>query len=341
MELCVSEHCYYRVEQAKNLCTNRRNCRFGYTFGRDRDLSTSEPKNLQNSVGKKRTRIGNEEISRRRVPRVRIDPRRRKNEEEQVAEDPVTIKIGGVPIVIPDFDLTPETRKAGDKTKLVENTLSRPESGKKRRRNRFQTKKKNNSRNKNETTKSFKASTPTIAQTRSSSTQTKTTSPFTRSRSTTTTSLVSRPRSTTTTTPVSRPRLTTTTSPASGAVTDTLFTTLTSFESLQQTVENAASTPVKFSTLFTTLGLTRIPTTTTAVPITTTTTERPKHIQRGRITKKHRQQTQTPAASTTRNLFTSNTTERYQNKECPESLEKCVDACVPLQVCMMRLMIIM
>merc|ERR1739844_265421 len=180
-----------RVEQAKNLCTNRRNCRFGYTFGRDRDLSTSESQNLQKSVGKKRTRIGNEEISRRRVPRVRIDPRRRKNEEEQVAEDPVTIKIGGVPIVIPDFDLTPETRKAGDKTKLVENTLSRPESGKKRRRNRFQTKRKNNSRNKNKTTISIKAATPTIAQTKSSS----------------------RP---TTTTPVSRPRSTTTTSPASG-----------------------------------------------------------------------------------------------------------------------------
>merc|ERR1712141_589173 len=116
-----------RAEQAKNLCTNRRNCRFGYTFGRDRDLSTSESKNLQNSVAKKRTRIGNEE--RRRVPRLRIDPRRRKNEEEQVTEDPVTIKIGGVPIVIPDFDLTPA--KAGGQT---ENTLRRPESDKKRRR---------------------------------------------------------------------------------------------------------------------------------------------------------------------------------------------------------------
>merc|ERR1711953_1330274 len=73
-----------RVEQAKNLCTNRRNCRFGYTFGRDRDLSTSESKNLQNSVAKKRTRIGNEE--RRRVPRLRIDPddgKMRKNKSQR------------------------------------------------------------------------------------------------------------------------------------------------------------------------------------------------------------------------------------------------------------------
>jgi len=319
-----------RVEQAENLCTNRRNCRFGYTFGRDRDLSTSESQNLQNSVAKKRTRIGNEEISRRRVPRLRIDPRRRKNEEEQVTEDPVTIKIGGVPIVIPDFDLTPA--KAGGQT---ENTLRRPESDKKRRRNRFQTKRKNNSRNKNRTTISFKAATPTIAETKSSSRPT-------------TTTPVSRPRSTTTTSPASGPRQNPTTGPSSRPVTNTLFTTLTSFDSLQQTVENAASTPVKFSTLFTTLSLNRIPTTTTTTTTSTTTThvqrttttnlsvknttKRPQHVQRGRNTKKHRQQTQTTVASTNRNLFTSTkTTERYQNKECPESLEKCVDACVPLQ----------
>merc|ERR1711953_450297 len=166
-----------RVEQAKNLCTNRRNCRFGYTFGRDRDLSTSESKNLQNSLAKKRIRIGNEETSRRRVPRVRIDPRRRKNEKEQVSEDPVTIKIGGVPIVIPDFDLNPSTSQAGDNTKLVEETLRRPESDKKRRRNRFQTKRKNNSRNKNRTTISITATTPTIAENKSSSRQTTRTSP--------------------------------------------------------------------------------------------------------------------------------------------------------------------
>merc|ERR1712076_184494 len=294
-----------RVEQAKNLCTNRRNCRFGYTFGRDRDLSTSESKNLQNSLTQKRTRVGNEEISRRRVPRVRIDPRRRKNEEKQVpvaeAEDPVTIKIGGVPIVIPDFDLNPA--KAGGQNKLVESTLKRPESDKKRRRNRFQTKRKNNSRNKNRTTISFKAATPTIAETKSSS------------------------RLTTTTSPASRPRLSTT-PPASKPVTNTLFTTLTSFDSPQQTVENAASPPVKFSTLFTTLSLTGITPTQPPVPRTTITTR----TERGRITKKHRQTTQTPSASTSRNVFPStNTTERYQNKECPESLEKCVDACVPLQ----------
>lgn len=330
-----------RVEQARNLCNNRRNCRFGYTFGRERDLSTSESKNLQNSVPQKRTRIGAEEVSRRRVPRLRIDPRRRKNEEEQITEDPVTIKIGGVPIVIPDFDLTPV--KAGDQT---ENTLRRPESDKKRRRNRFQIKRKNNSKNKNRTTTSFKAATPTIAETQSSSKLTSTTSPASRPRLTTTsspdttTSPVSRPRSSTTTSPAPRPPLTTTTSPVSRPVTNTLFTTLTSFDSLQQTVENA-STPVKFSTLFTTLSLNRIPTTrTTPLPKTTTTTtlavrnttKRPKHVHRGRITKKHRQQTQTTVASTRSHLFTSSkTTERYQNKECPESLEKCVDACVPLQ----------
>jgi hypothetical protein len=314
-----------RVEQAKNLCTNRRNCRFGYTFGRDKDLSTSESKNLQNSVAQKRTRIGNEEISRRRVPRVRIDPRRRKNEEEQLAEseDPVTIKIGGVPIVIPDFDLAPAKS---------ENTLRRPESDKKRRRNRFQTKRKNISRNKNRTTISFKAATPTITETKSSKLTT-TTSQATRSRLTTTTSPATRPRLTTTTSPASRPRLTTTTSPASKAITNTLFTTLTSFDSLQETVENAASTPVKFSTIFTTLSLPSPATTLPPVTRTINTTERPKHVHRGRITKKHRQPTQTPAAaSTSRNVFTSTkTTERYQNKECPESLEKCVDACVPLQ----------
>ena len=380
----MGEHCNCRVEQAKNLCTNRRNCRFGYTFGRDRDLSTSESKNLQNSVAKKRTRIGNEE--RRRVPRLRIDPRRRKNEEEQVSEDPVTIKIGGVPIVIPDFDLNPSTSQAGDNTKLVEETLRRPESDKKRRRNRFQTKRKNNSRNKNRTTISITATTSTIAENKSSSRQTtrtspasrpqkttrtspaskpqkttrtspaskpqKTTrtspasrpqqttrtSPASRQQKTTRTSPASRPQKTTRTSPASRPRSTTTTSPATRPVTNNLFTTLTSFDSLQQTVANAASTPVKLSTLFTTLSLTRIPTTTTPVPATTTTrSERPKN-HRGRVTKKHRQQTQTPAASTT--IFTSNTTERYQNKECPESLEKCVDACVPLQVCMIRLMMI-
>merc|ERR1712076_368601 len=239
-----------RVEQAKNLCTNRRNCRFGYTFGRDRDLSTSESKNLQNSLTQKRTRVGNEEISRRRVPRVRIDPRRRKNEEKQVpvaeAEDPVTIKIGGVPIVIPDFDLNPA--KAGGQNKLVESTLKRPESDKKRRRNRFQTKRKNNSRNKNRTTISFKAATPTIAETKSSSRLTTTTSPASRPRMTTTTPPASRPRPTTTTSqatrsrlsttapPASRPRPTSTTSPASSPrlstttpaskpVTNTLFTT--------------------------------------------------------------------------------------------------------------------
>merc|ERR1712076_250039 len=331
-----------RVEQAKNLCTNRRNCRFGYTFGRDRDLSTSESKNLQNSLTQKRTRVGNEEISRRRVPRVRIDPRRRKNEEKQVpvaeAEDPVTIKIGGVPIVIPDFDLNPA--KAGGQNKLVESTLKRPESDKKRRRNRFQTKRKNNSRNKNRTTISFKAATPTIAETKSSSRLTTTTSPASRPRPTTTTSPAtrsrlsttappaSRPRPTSTTSPASRPRLSTTTTPASKPVTNTLFTTLTSFDSLQQTVENAASPPVKFSTLFTTLSLTGITPTQPPVPRTTITTR----TERGRITKKHRQTTQTPSASTSRNVFPStNTTERYQNKECPESLEKCVDACVPLQ----------
>merc|ERR1711953_631841 len=242
-----------RVEQAKNLCTNRRNCRFGYTFGRDRDLSTSESKNLQNSLAKKRIRIGNEETSRRRVPRVRIDPRRRKNEEEQVAEDPVTIKIGGVPIVIPDFDLTPAISKAGGETKVVENTLRRPDSDKKRRRNRFSTKRKNSSKNKNRTTLSFKAATPTITQTKSSS------------RLTTTVSPASRPRSSTTTISATRPHLTTTTSPASRPVTDTLFTTLTSFDSLQQTVENAASAPVSLSTLFTTLSLNRMPITTTPV----------------------------------------------------------------------------
>merc|ERR1712226_951674 len=252
-----------RVEQAKNLCTNRRNCRFGYTFGRDRDLSTSESKNLQNSLTQKRTRVGNEEISRRRVPRVRIDPRRRKNEEKQVpvaeAEDPVTIKIGGVPIVIPDFDLNPA--KAGGQNKLVESTLKRPESDKKRRRNRFQTKRKNNSRNKNRTTISFKAATPTIAETKSSSRLTTTTSPASRPRPTTTAPPASRPRPTSTTSPASRPRPTSTTSPASRSrlsttappasrprptsttspaskpVTNTLFTTLTSFDSLQQTVE--------------------------------------------------------------------------------------------------------
>merc|ERR1739844_541098 len=210
-----------RVEQAKNLCTNRRNCRFGYTFGRDKDLSTSESKNLQNSVAQKRTRIGNEEISRRRVPRVRIDPRRRKNEEEQLAEseDPVTIKIGGVPIVIPDFDLAPAKS---------ENTLRRPESDKKRRRNRFQTKR-NNSRNKNRTTLGIKAATPTIAQTKSTSRQTTPTSPASRPRSTTTTRPTSRPLQTIPTSPASRALLTTNTSPGSSPVTNTLFTTLTSF----------------------------------------------------------------------------------------------------------------
>jgi len=315
-----------RVEQAKNLCTNRRNCRFGYTFGRDKDLSTSESKNLPNSVVQKRTRIGDEEIGRRRVPRLRIDPRRRKHEEEHVAasEDPVTIKIGGVPIVIPDFDLTPAK---------AENTLRRPESNKKRRRNRFQTKRKNNSRNKNRTTITFKAATPTITETKSSSRLTTTTTLVTRSRPTTTTSPASRSRLTTTTTPVTRSRSTTTTSPASRPATDTFLTTLTSFDSLQETVAKASSTPVKFSSLFTTLSFPSLSTSLPPVARTTSTTERPKHLQRGRITKKHRQPTQTPApASTSRNLFTSSkTTERYQNKECPESLEKCVDACVPLQ----------
>merc|ERR1711971_115694 len=266
------------------------------------------------------TRVDNEEISRRRVPRVRIDPRRRKNEEKEVAEAedplPVTIKIGGVPIVIPDFDLNPA--KAGGQNKQVENTLRRPESDKKRRRNRFQPKRKNNSRNKNRTTISFKAATPTIAETKAST------------RLTTTTIPSSRPRLSTTTSPASRPRPTPTTTPASRPITNTLFTTLTSFDSLQQSVENAASPPVKFSTLFTTLSLTGLPTTLPPVPRTTSRTERPKLVQRGRVTKKHRQTTQTPEASTRRNVITA-TTERYQNKECPESLEKCVDACVPLQ----------
>merc|ERR1711971_124126 len=237
------------------------------------------------------TRVDNEEISRRRVPRVRIDPRRRKNEEKEVAEAedplPVTIKIGGVPIVIPDFDLNPA--KAGGQNKQVENTLRRPESDKKRRRNRFQPKRKNNSRNKNRTTISFKAATPTIAETKAST------------------------RLTTTTIPTSRPRPTTTTIPASRPITTTLFTTLTSFDSLQQSVENAASPPVKFSTLFTTLSLTGLPTTLPPVPRTTSRTERPKLVQRGRVTKKHRQTTQTPEASTRRNVITA-TTERYQNK---------------------------
>merc|ERR1712226_834212 len=168
----------------------------------------------------------------------------------------------------------------------------------------------------------------TIAETKSSSRLTTTTSPASRPRPTTTTSQATRSRLSTTAPPASRPRPTSTTTPASKPVTNTLFTTLTSFDSLQQTVENAASPPVKFSTLFTTLSLTGITPTQPPVPRTTITTR----TERGRITKKHRQTTQTPSASTSRNVFPStNTTERYQNKECPESLEKCVDACVPLQ----------
>merc|ERR1712223_1383220 len=103
-----------RVEQAKPLCTNRRTCRFGYTFGveRERDLSISESKHLEaDTVTNQRLR--NEENSRKRAPRLRIDPRRRKNnisensKQDENTENPVTIRIGGVPIVIPDFDLSP------------------------------------------------------------------------------------------------------------------------------------------------------------------------------------------------------------------------------------------
>lgn len=285
-----------RVEQAKNLCSNRRTCRFGYTFSKDRDLSTSESRNLESSLTKQRTRIGNEEIGRRRVPRLRIDPRRRKNvSQEQVTENPVTIKIGGVPIVIPDFDLTPVTTKPQDKTRKVETTLKKPESVSKRRRNRFQTKRKKiNPKDKNRTITLAPAKLPTA-----------------KPRPTTLLGVSSRARQAS--------KISTTSRPVSRPLSNTLSSTLTSFDSLQQTVQNSFN-PI--STIFTTLTLKRVTTTTT----TTTafvphTTNRPRNPHKGRGGKKEDAQ---PIPATP-------TTVKYKIKECPESLEKCVDTCVPLE----------
>ena len=300
----------FRVEQAKNLCTNRRTCRFGYTFGRERgrDLDTSESRSQETAVGGKRTKNGSE-ISKQRSPRLRIDPRRRKNkfsESTQAglsSEDPVTIRIGGVPIVIPDFDLNPVTAKPQAKTKQHESTLKRPESVNKRRRNRFKTKRKKTNSKTTSRPITFKASTFNPGES-------------SRARQVSKASTTSRPTS----------------RPASRPASNTASTALTSFDSLLQTVKmQNPPAPAKKSSLLTTVGLARR---TTTIPITSTTTTssttRRKQKSQHKARKIQKQEDSSPTLRTLTTLTTP--TVRYQNKECPESLEKCVDTCVPLEV---------
>ena len=210
--------------------------------------------------------------------------------------------------MIPDFDLSPspDTSKPRDKTTPVESTLKKPESVNKRRRNRFKTKRKKASPQNKIRTITLKASTA----------KPKTKSllgEFVRARQVSKTSTTSRPVNRIT--PANRNTLELSTTP----------TTLASFDSLQQTVQHAFI-PVKFSTHFRTSTSDRITTNTT--PTVVHTTNRPKHLNKGRKSKK---QTQPRTFSTFAALPTP-TTQRYQNKECPESLQKCVDSCVPLEV---------
>merc|ERR1711862_522732 len=110
--LCNGENIKFgtRVEQATNLCQSHEACRFDYSFtDSETDLLTSESRTSEEESQEVVKTI-------RRRPRINIDPRRRKQKnlgvtvtESPRSGSPVTIKIGGESIVIPDFDIRPQT----------------------------------------------------------------------------------------------------------------------------------------------------------------------------------------------------------------------------------------
>ena len=282
-----------RVEQATNLCRSHEACRFGYTFtDSETDLMTSESK-----ISEEESQEAVKMIRRR--PRINIDPRRRKQKnlgvtvtESPKSVSPVTIKIGGESIVIPDFDIRPETTTTSpspiQKPEPRQNVSTRPRGHKKRTKNNRRKNKTNNNRpsrpNKTKVLKLFGASNVKKSSSRS------------RKKTTPTSKVTSRP----------------TTLPPSSSTSSTLINTiLDSFSTLQRTVTESETTVFQSFT--------------TVRPRTP-----PPRSTRGRGTTSERPGTSTPVQG---RLTTSVPS---QDKICPESLGKCVDACVPLQVMMIH-----
>ena len=254
-----------RVEQASNLCTNPQMCRFGYTFqgSSQGDSSTETPTTTRRTVKQQRQRS-----------RLNFDPRRKGKKSvvvrtttiEPIAEEsaPVTIKIGGVPIVIPDFGVkNPGNNKVlsqgvqDQKKKIALNEEKSMSKSQRRKNQRKLQRNKNKAKNNKKVLKLFQSKTVK--------------------------------NSARTPVPRSRVKVATTTRPTVTTTPIIINTILDSFDELQQTI----STP-------------RI---TTSSPSESTETTEPA-------------------------LFTTLVTESSSRepKECPESLSKCVDACVSLTV---------
>ena len=277
-----------RVEQATNLCRSHEACRFGYSFtDSETDLLTSESRTSEEESQEAVKTI-------RRRPRINIDPRRKtkNNRGVSVTESPksgppVTIKIGGESIVIPDFDIRPQTTTTSPPPtkKLVfrQNVSARPRGQKKRNKNNRRKNKPSNNRpsrpNKTKVLKLFGASSINKSSSRS------------RKKTTTTSNVTLRPTSV---------------APSSSTSSTLINTILDSFSTLQRTV-----TETSVFQSFTTVRP-RTP---------------PSRSTRGRGTTSERPETTQPVQ---RPLTTFPSAE--QEKICPESLGKCVDACVPLQV---------
>jgi len=338
--LCNGENIKFgtRVEQATNLCRSHEACRFGYTFtDSESDLLTSESRTSEETQEVVK-------MTRRRRPRINIDPRRRpqgakvranqrplsrSHDHSEVTQRPtsapVTIRIGGESIVIPDFDLGPRIEATTRATRQppIKKTGKKSRGHNKRNRNNRRKNKQNNSgqsqlRNSSKTKvlKLFGAN--SIKQ---SSSQT-------------------RHKSDTTSTATSRPTTLPATSPISSTSSTLINTILDSFSTLQRTVTEATVFPS-----FTTVRprSTRGRGTTSERPGATLTVERTTQKQRPRerlgTTLTVERTTQRPRLETT--LTAERTTQRpwkrpeeqplIHERICPESLGKCVDACVPLQ----------
>jgi len=289
--LCNGENVKFgtRVEQATNLCRSHEACRFGYSFADlETDLLTSESRTSEEESKEAVKTI-------RRRPRINIDPRRKSknNRGVSVTESPksgppVTIKIGGESIVIPDFDIRPQTTTTSPPpTKKLESrqkASARPRGQKKRNKNNRRKNKPSNNRpsrlNKTKVLKLFGASSINKSSSRS------------RKKTTTTSNVTVRPTSLA----------------PSSSTSSTLINTITildSFSTLQRTV-----TETSVFQSFTTVRP-RTP---------------PSRSNRGRGTTSERPGTTQPVQRPLTTLPSA-----QQEKICPESLGKCVDACVPLQ----------
>ena len=308
-------------------------CRFGYTFNEASRSENVVESSTENKVG-----------TTRRRSRINIDPRRRQHSSTSSltpsatesaftsTSAPVTIKIGGVSIVIPDFDLPPRETKTKevqeprkDGSQRIENSLNRPKINKKR----------NRKKPKNQNQKTFNRQsnkTKILKLFHANNIKRK---PSARSRS--------KPRITTTT-------VTTTTEPS--IIVNTI---LDSFDTLQKSVTNSVASTISSSAtsspfqIFTTTKPTTQnrnkgrqsfstfsrSSTTRSQELSTTPQPPSSELSTRKGTTLHR----VPPTSTLSTPAALKEIPKVSKKEsknvikvCPESLGACVDACVPLQV---------